>query len=350
MKTDFFDYNLPRKFIAQSPMVPRDHSKLLVFDTSLNKIYHKKFFDIVDFLNTGDSLVLNKAKVFPARINFSLNGSNKEIFILKRLSDFCFRVLVRPGKFFKLNKKISISADLLFVVKEILDDGSRIIEFDSFNIDDFNLALNSISKIPLPPYIEDNSNFYPNYHTVYSDQSFSESVAAPTAGLHFTNDLLANLVNKGISINEVVLHVGRGTFLPVSSENIKDHIMHSEEFIMPGDVANSLNLLDRSKSRIIAVGTTSVRVLESNFNKYSSFKADVDDTNIFIYPGSYTFRAVDALITNFHLPKSTLLMLVASFLENKGLNNPIEKVLELYEIAKENDYRFYSFGDSMFIF
>lgn len=345
MKTSDFDFDLPKKYIAQSPMVPRDNSKLLIFDSKNNVIYHKFFHEITDFLNSGDCLVVNKSKVFPARIVFE----KKEIFLLNRLSDTEFIAMVRPGKKFKINQVVIINEFISIEVIDVLDDGTRKIKFITENSVDLDDELEKIGKIPLPPYIEDKSEFYENYQTIYSDFNHRKSVAAPTAGLHFTDSLLKHLSDKGVNFEKVVLNVGRGTFLPVSADNLLNHVMHHEDFLLENSVAEKLNSVKGDDGRIIAVGTTSVRVLENSI-KNNLFFENQSSTDLFIYPGKYKWKAVDALITNFHLPKSTLLMLVASFLENKGISEPVKKILDLYEVAKENDYRFYSFGDSMFIF
>lgn len=337
MKTTDFDFELPDTFIAQNPAVPRDHSKLMIFDTSSGKIFHKHFYDLGEFLIDGDVLVLNRSKVIPARILFEHQGKEREIFVLKKLEGNLWHVLVRPGKIFKLGMKFQIEKECDLTVVEIKDDGSRVVETD------FDLI--TLGQVPLPPYIKSSEADSSQYQTIYAKEK--GSVAAPTAGLHFTPELLDGLHKKGVDVEELVLHVGRGTFLPVGSEFLADHIMHSEEFMMPADTAKKLNEALNEHRRIIAVGTTSVRVLESSFK--GSFKAGYGDTNIFIYPGNYQWKVVDALITNFHLPKSTLIMLVASFLENKGVKRPVDKILELYEIAKANNYRFYSFGDAMMI-
>lgn len=344
MRTSDFDYQLPKGFIAQNPAEPRDHSKLMVYDTASDEVLHKQFFDLVEFLRAGDVLVLNRSKVIPARILFVLNGSEKEIFLLKKLSETDYEVLVRPGKFFKVGKKFRINENLEAEILEILSDGNRIVRFFADNLD---VALKKAGSTPLPPYIDQSRATFDQYQTVYAKEEGSK--AAPTAGLHFTEDLLKKLKEKGVEVEEVLLHVGLGTFLPVSTDNIEEHVMHSEEFVLSKDVADRLNKAKLEGRRIIAVGTTSVRVLESCYLE-EGFVAGSGDTNIFIYPGKHSWKAVDALITNFHLPKSTLIMLVASFLENKGIKDGTDKILGLYKRALENNYRFYSFGDAMFLF
>lgn len=349
-KTEDFNYSLPKEFIAQNPLSPRDTSKLLVFDSANNKIVHKHFFDIEDFLEKGDVLVVNSSKVIPARIIFKENDREREIFILKNAGENKYQAMVRPGKFFQIDKIFHVGDHVDAIVKEILDDGTRIIEFvfedKNKKATDFILE---IGQIPFPPYIDNTSATPDQYQTVYAKAE--GSVAAPTAGLHFTPQLIERLKNnRGVSIEEITLHVGRGTFLPVSSEYIHEHKIHSEWFTLSKELATNLNEAKLQGRRIIAVGTTTVRVLESCYSLENGFVAQTGETDIFIYPGNYQWKVVDGLITNYHLPKSTLLMLVASFLENKKVEKPVEKLLEIYELAKANNYRFYSFGDAMFIF
>jgi S-adenosylmethionine:tRNA ribosyltransferase-isomerase len=346
MKTSQFDYHLPEKYIAQNPATPRDSSKLLVYEAKKNRVFHEKFSEIVDFLKTGDVLVINTSKVIPARINFQFLGKKFEIFLLKKIKKNFYQTLVRPGKKFKVGEKFILNKNLDCTVKEILDDGTRIIEFHSSKLNVEN-ELEKIGKAPFPPYIKQTRAKLGRYQTVYAKEN--GSVAAPTAGLHWTKKLFAKLDRKGVKIVNVILHVGLGTFLPVKTDNIEDHNMHSEFFELPKRSAKALNDAKKSGRRIIAVGTTSVRVLESCYTKRKGFVPQKSDTKIFIYPG-YKWSAVDALVTNFHLPKSTLLMLVSSFLEHKGSKAPIKGLFKLYDVAKKNNYRFYSFGDAMFIF
>ncbi|MEK7085626.1 MAG: tRNA preQ1(34) S-adenosylmethionine ribosyltransferase-isomerase QueA [Patescibacteria group bacterium] len=360
MRTSDFDYHLPKSFIAQNPVSPRDSSKLLVYDSSSDRIYHRKFSDIGEFLKAGDVLVLNRSKVIPARIIFEINGFNKEIFLLKKLSKDSYEVLVRPGRSFKQGAKFFIDKQLSAEVKSVFDDGRRILKFSLKNHGHacghargglggmLDKKLFSLGRMPLPPYITDSSADFDRYQTVYAKEEGSK--AAPTAGLHFTKRLLKSLKKEGIGIEEVILHVGLGTFAPVVTENVENHTMHFEEFELSKSVANHLNSANKHGGRIIAVGTTSVRVLESCCHPSVGLKPKIGETNIFIYPGKYKWKIVDALITNFHLPKSTLIMLASSFLENKGIKNPVKKLLSLYETAKKEKYRFYSFGDAMFIF
>ena len=348
-KTEDFNYSLPKKFIAQNPVSPRDISKLLVFDTSKNLISHKKFFEISDFLRSGDVLVINVSKVIPARIVFYENGSEREIFLLKDCGYSSYQAMVRPGKIFKVGRCFEISKGVECCVKEILEDGTRIIEFISRNKRrKISRMIEEIGKIPFPPYVSETSASPEQYKTVYAKSK--GSVAAPTAGLHFTTGLIRKLEDRGIVIKEVLLHVSRGTFLPVKSEYVHEHKMHSESFTLNEETADYLNNAKKEGRRIIAVGTTTVRVLESCYASKNGFVPQSGETDIFIYPGKYRWKTVDALITNYHLPKSTLLMLVASFLEGKGIKNPVKKLMDLYELAKKEKYRFYSFGDAMFLF
>lgn len=335
LKTSDFDFDLPESFIAQDPVSPRDHCKLMVVK---GDVEHRRFFDLIDYLKKGDVLVVNSSKVIPARIKFLIDGKEREVFVLSDDGGGRYNCLVKPGRAFKEGVEFKIG-DFDGLVEEVLDDGSRMIKFSE------GFDINNFGEVPLPPYIKNSSSGFDVYQTVYANEA--GSVAAPTAGLHFTDELLGKLENKGIKVVKVCLHVGRGTFLPVTSEFISDHKMHSEFYSISKEACDVLNDAKSSGGRIVAVGTTSVRVLESCFD--GVFKETFGDTDIFISPGSYKWKVVDGLITNFHLPKSTLLMLVASFLEYKGVKNPVERVKELYEIAKKESYRFYSFGDSMII-
>jgi len=340
LKTSDFDYKLPKKFIANDPLSTRDSSKLMVYSSSTDEIFHKRFHEIVKFLRKGDVLVVNRSKVSSARIVF--NG--KEVFVLGKMKSGLYLTLVKPGRWFKVGRTFDLGK-ITAEVREVLEDGSRLIKLTGVkNLDEY---LEEIGEPPFPPYIKNSKADFSQYQTVYAREK--GSVAAPTAGLHFTQRLLAEIRAKGVKIEEILLHVGRGTFLPVSSEHIDDHKMHSEFFQVSADTAYALNLAKKEGRRIIAVGTTSARVLESIFTTTRGFIPKTGETDIFIYPGKYKWRAVDALITNFHLPKSTLIMLVASFLENKDVEDPVKKILDLYQLAKEEDYRFYSFGDAMFL-
>lgn len=342
MKTSDFDFELPESCIALSPTAARDDCKLLVFDTHSGEIFHKRFFEIGEFLNAGDVLVWNRSKVVAARLIFSFDGKRREIFLIEKIEENLYQALVKPGRFFKIGRKFELVSGLFAEVKEIFEDGTRLILFSGV---DFAKKIEKLGQIPLPPYIKSELKDPDDYQTIYAKEE--GSVAAPTAGLHFTKELVEALRRKGIDFQEVILHVGRGTFLPVDSEKIEDHVMHGEKFEMPFVTAENLNKAINCDRRIIAVGTTSVRVLESNFE--DKFSSSNGETDIFIYPGKYKWKCVDGLITNFHLPKSTLIMLVASFLEHKGVVDPVKKILDLYKLAKDNDYRFYSFGDAMLL-
>jgi S-adenosylmethionine:tRNA ribosyltransferase-isomerase len=342
MKTSLFDYHLPKKFIAQEPVESRDSSKLMIYNVEADSVQHKHFYDLSEILDENDVLVVNKSKVIPARIIFKENDKEYEVFLLRDLGRNRYKTLVKPGRFFKIGKKFHLNNKVFGIVEEILDDGARIIKFNENDLKRFG-------QVPLPPYIKNKKVDFSKYQTVYASKE--GSVAAPTAGLHFTDQLLEKLRNKGVELEEIILHIGRGTFLPVSTDSIKDHVMHSEFFEFDKAVASRLNIAKKSEKRIVAVGTTSVRVLESCYLSGKGFIPKQGETDIFIYP-SYKWKAVDALITNFHLPKSTLIMLVASFLQHKGLRNEkkaIQKILDLYELAKNRNYRFYSFGDAMMI-
>lgn len=332
MKTALFDYELLKSFIAQNPASPRDNCRLMIYDTAKDQIFHRKFFEITEFLKTGDVLVLNRSKVIPARVKFD----GKEIFLLKNLKNGKWQAMVRPGKFFKVGKEFFVE-DVNVKILDILPDGTRIISTSK--------DLLKFGEAPLPPYINNTKADFAQYQTIYAREK--GSLAAPTAGLHFTKRLFGKLARMGVEKTELILHVGRGTFLPVTAERIKDHKMHEEFYDIQKHTAGILNTARREHRRIIAVGTTSVRVLESTYK--NGFKSGCGFTDIFIYPGKHNWRTIDGLITNFHLPKSTLIMLVASFLEHKGIKDPVKKIKELYKVAMDEGYRFYSFGDAMFI-
>lgn len=333
-----FNYELPNDLIAQSATKVRDMSRLMVLDPVNKSIEHKIFKDIVDYLDDNDVLVLNKTKVIPARLIGQKEQTNAKIecFLLKRLSLTKWEVLLKPAKRLKIGQKVIFSDNLSAELIEILDNGNRIVEF--FFEGHFEEELDKIANMPLPPYIKQELKDKNRYQTVYAKEG--ESVAAPTAGLHFTNELLQKLEQKGVEILEVYLTVGLGTFRPVSVSNIKDHIMHKEEYIIPEHTSNRINKLKKEGKRIVSVGTTTLRALESSVENGLLVSAH-SETDIFIY-GDYNFQIVDALITNFHLPQSTLLMLVSSF---AGL----DFTLYAYNIAVNEKYRFFSFGDSMFI-
>lgn len=339
MKLSDFDYDLPKSFIAQDPVSPRDSSKLLVYDSLTDKVSHGRFKDVVEYIGGSDVLVLNRSKVIKARIRFGIDGRECEIFLLKNLGPNLYECMVRPGKKFINGFEVDVAPDLSAKVLEVKSDGLRIIQFDA------GMDVEEFGEAPFPPYIENSHSGLDDYQTVYAREK--GSVASPTAGLHFTERLLSEIRDRGVFVEEVLLHVGLGTFQPVKTVEVKDHNMHSEFFELDGEVADRLNKAKALEKRIVAVGTTSVRVLESSF-KGGVFVPSSGETDIFIYPG-YKWRVVDVLMTNFHLPKSTLIMLVASFLQHKGVKNGARKILDLYEEAKKENYRFYSFGDSMII-
>ena len=340
MRTSDFDYYLPEELIAQTPIEPRDHSRLLVYNREEDKVYHKKFYDIKQFLKKGDVLVRNNTRVLPARMfAYTKNGGKVEILLLKRFNLTEWEVLVKPGKKAKPNTELVISDQLkLTVLSTIEESGSRRVKFEYDGV--FEDIISRIGEMPLPPYITEKLKDKERYQTVYA--KVDGSAAAPTAGLHFTENLIDEIKAMGVEIVDVLLHVGLGTFRPVKADDIKEHHMHSEYYEISEESAEKINRAKKEGRRIIAVGTTSVRTLESASDENGFVKPTKANTEIFIYP-SYKFKCVDALITNFHLPKSTLVMLVSA-LSTK------EKILELYKIAVEEKYRFFSFGDSMFIY
>ena len=338
MKLSDFMYDLPEQRIAQTPVEPRDHSRLMVLHRDTGAIEHKHFYDIVDYLNPGDCLVINETKVIPARLYGERpTGGACEVLLLKQLGPKRWETLVRPGK------KLRPGAEVIFgdgrlrcKVTEITDVGGRIVEFECEG--SFEAALDALGEMPLPPYIHEKLADRDRYQTVYARQD--GSAAAPTAGLHFTPGLLSRIREKGVEIVPVLLHVGLGTFRPVKAENIEEHQMHSEYFEVTEEAARRVNAARERGGRIVAVGTTSVRTLESAARD-GKLAATRGDTSIFIRPG-YRFQLVDALITNFHLPGSTLIMLVSALYDR-------EKILEAYRMAVEMEYRFFSFGDAMLI-
>lgn len=340
MKTDDFDFELPEELIAQTPIVKRDSSRLMVVDKQTGELSHHIFSDIVDLLNPGDVLVLNDTKVMPARL-FGVKEdtlAHIEVLLLKNIKDDIWSCLVRPGKRVKEGTVISFGEGLLKAkCISVKEDGIREFQFIYDGI--FYELLDKLGTMPLPPYIKEKLEDKDRYQTVYAKNI--GSAAAPTAGLHFTKELLENIKNKGVKICYVTLHVGLGTFRPVTVEDVTNHKMHSEYYEMDEEVANTLNKAKEEGRKIISVGTTSVRVLETVMNKYNKFCKCNGWTDIFIYPG-YKFKAVDSLITNFHLPKSTLIMLVSA-LASKDI------ILNAYKEAVKEKYRFFSFGDSMFI-
>lgn len=339
MKTSDFDYYLPEEQIAQTPAEPRDSSRLLVYDREKDEIYHKHFYDIVDFLKDGDVLVRNNTKVLPARIfAYTENGGKVEVLLLKRFNLTDWEVLVKPGKKARIGAKLTVSQELSLVVTDIFEEsGSRKVTFNFDGV--FEDVISRIGEMPLPPYITEKIKDKERYQTVYA--KVDGSAAAPTAGLHFTDALFEKIKAKGVEVVDVLLHVGLGTFRPVKVDNVLEHHMHSEYYEIGEEAAERINKAKKEGRRIIAVGTTSVRTLESAADENGFVKPIKGNTEIFIYP-PYKFKCVDALITNFHLPKSTLIMLVASLTGR-------EKILDIYKTAVEEKYRFFSFGDAMLI-
>lgn len=338
MRTDDFDYYLPEELIAQIPLQKRDTSKLLVLDKVSGKYEDKHFYDILDELKSGDILVRNNTKVLPARIFGVKEETNAHVEVLLLKGDPSrYECLVGNSRVVKLNTIIKFSDKLKAKCIGIGEEGIRFFEFIYEGI--FLELLNEVGKMPLPPYIHEELKDKDRYQTIYAKEL--GSAAAPTAGLHFSDDLLNKLKEKGVEILDVTLHVGLGTFRPVKVADVTKHTMHTEEYFISKEVADKLNKAKKNKQRIISVGTTSTRVLETNFNKYNEFREEHSESKIFIYPG-YEFKAIDCLITNFHLPKSTLIMLVSA-LAGK------ENILNAYNHAVKEKYRFFSFGDAMFI-
>ena len=340
LKTSDYDYDLPKELIAQDPLDDRSSSRLMVLDRESGEIEHRVFRDIIDYLNPGDCLVINDTKVIPARLIGAREGSGGkvEIFLLKRKEKDIWETLVRPGK--KLREGAAVvfgDGELRAVIKEVLPDGNRHVQFFYEGI--FEEVLDRLGQMPLPPYITHKLEDKNRYQTVYA--TYEGSAAAPTAGLHFTRELLNRIEDKGIRIARVTLHVGLGTFRPVKVDNVKDHQMHSEYYHVSEDAARIINDSRKQGGRIISVGTTSTRTLESVADEEGMIHAGSGDTDIFIYPG-YRFKCIDALITNFHLPQSTLLMLVSALAGR-------DHILEAYKEAVKDRYRFFSFGDAMFI-
>ena len=340
MKTDDFDYYLPENLIAQKPIEKRDNSKLMIVDKVTGEIKHEVFHNIINYLDKDDVLVLNDTKVIPARIIGEKTDTKAviELLLLKNIENDKWEVLAKPAKRVKVGTELSFGSGLLKAVcDEVGEEGIRIITFKYTGI--FYEILDKLGTMPLPPYIHEKLEDKDRYQTVYAKNL--GSAAAPTAGLHFTKELLAKIQDKGIQICYVTLHVGLGTFRPVNVEDVTKHKMHSEFYQMNKDVADTLNKAKENGKRIVSVGTTSTRVLETIMNKFGRFEKTSGWTDIFIYPG-YEFKAVDAQITNFHLPKSTLIMLVSAFASR-------EIIINAYNEAVRNNYRFFSFGDSMMI-
>jgi len=342
LKKSDFSYELPEELIAQTPLKQRDSSRLLVLDKKTGKIDHRVFKDVVDYFNEGDVLVINNSKVIPARLigKKSDSGINVEVFLLKNIELDVWEVLTYPGRRTKIGTVI-IFADgkLRAEVIDVVEGGNRIVRFEYDKKHTLMELIDEIGNMPLPPYIKEKLEDKSRYQTVYA--KYDGSSAAPTAGLHFTEELFSELIKKGVKIAPVMLHVGLGTFRPVKEEKIMDHVMHSEYFSVSKESADIINECKKKGGKVVAVGTTSCRTLESASDDDGTVKAMSGDTGIFIYPG-YRFKVVDKLITNFHLPESTLMMLVSAFSDR-------EMILNAYKVAVEERYRFFSFGDAMFI-
>lgn len=342
MKVSDFNYNLPKELIAQHPMEKRDESRLMVLHRDTKQIEDKTFKDIIDYLEPGDCLVRNNTKVIPARLYGKIVGKDSEklveFLLLKQLENDNWEVMVRPGKKLRAGVKVDFGEGLLHAeILEVMENGDRLVHFEYEGI--FNEILDKIGLMPLPPYITESLKDRDRYQTVYA--KYDGSAAAPTAGLHFTEELLEKIKEKGVEIANVTLHVGIGTFRPVKVENIEEHQMHSEHYYIKQEDAEKINKAKREGHRIIAVGTTSCRVLESIAKENGEVEETEGDTSIFIYPG-YKFKCIDCLITNFHLPESTLIMLVSSLATK-------EFIMEAYNKAVQEKYRFFSFGDAMLI-
>ncbi|MCB2309761.1 tRNA preQ1(34) S-adenosylmethionine ribosyltransferase-isomerase QueA [Clostridium tagluense] len=341
MKVKDFNFDLPQELIAQHPLQKRDESRLMVINKTSSEIQQKKFKDIIDYLNSGDCLVLNDTRVLPARLLGVKEGTGgkMEFLLLKRIDINHWETLVKPGKKAKIGTRFIFgNGELKAEVISISEGGSRIVEFEFEGI--FEAVLDKLGEMPLPPYITEKLEDKERYQTVFSKQI--GSAAAPTAGLHFTEDLLSKIKAKGVKIAFVTLHIGLGTFRPVKAEKVEEHEMHSEYYVLNKQTADVINETKEKGGRIIAVGTTSNRTLESIANENGRVEEKSGWTDIFIYPG-YKFKIVDALITNFHLPESTLIMLVSAF---AGQN----LVMGAYDMAVKEKYRFFSFGDAMFLY
>lgn len=340
MKRSDFNYELPEELIAQDPLEQRDNSRLMVLHRDTGEIEHKHFYDIIDYLNAGDCLVINNTKVIPARLMGVKEGTGAsiEVLLLKRKEERVWETLVKPGKKARVGARICFGDGLLTgEVIDVVEEGNRLIRFEYEGI--FEEILDQLGQMPLPPYITHQLQDKNRYQTVYA--KYDGSAAAPTAGLHFTKELLQRIEAKGIRIAKVTLHVGLGTFRPVKEENVLEHHMHSEFYMVDEEAAKLINETKAAGGRVISVGTTSTRTIESVADEAGHVPASSGWTDIFIYPG-YVFKTVDCLITNFHLPESTLIMLVSALADR-------EMVLHAYERAVEERYRFFSFGDAMLI-
>lgn len=340
MTTKDFYYDLPPELIAQTPLTDRTASRLLVVNKKTGKFAHKHFYDIVDYLNPGDCLVMNNTRVIPARLYGSKekSGGKIEFLLLKRIGIDTWEVILKPGKKAKPGSRFEFGGGLLHAeVLSVAEDGKRIVKFEYDGI--WEELLDKLGEMPLPPYIKEKLTDKERYQTVYS--KIEGSAAAPTAGLHFTKELLEKIKANGVKLAYLTLHVGLGTFRPVSAERIEDHIMHTEYYEISAETAEIINSCRKNGGRIIAVGTTSVRTLETVADDAGKVKSASGETNIFIYPG-YKFKIVDCIITNFHLPESTLMMLVSAFAGK-------ENIFNAYETAVREKYRFFSFGDAMYL-
>ena len=333
-----FNYELPKEFIAQTPVEPRDHSRLLVYNRNTDSVEHRYFYNLPEYLKAGDVLVINETRVLPARLmGKKQTGGIVELLLLNRREKDIWETLARPGRRIRPGERLVFSERLQAEVLESLPDGGRLIRFIYDGI--FEEILDELGQMPLPPYITHTLKDKNRYQTVYA--KYEGSAAAPTAGLHFTRELLQQIADKGIKIAYVTLHVGLGTFRPVKEENVLEHHMHSEYYQVTEEAANTINETKRNGGRVICVGTTSCRTVESAADEQGMVQPGCDNTEIFIYPG-YRFKVLDALITNFHLPESTLVMLVSALAGR-------EHILHAYEEAIHEKYRFFSFGDAMFI-
>ena len=338
LKTSDFYYDLPEELIAQTPAEPRDSSRLLVYHRNTKTVEHRIFHDITDYLKKGDVLVINRTRVLPARLYaHTEHGGAVEVLLLKRMSLDTWEVLVRPGRKCRPGAKLYFSEELSLEVLSVTETGERIVKF--FYEGTFEDVLSRVGNMPLPPYIHEKLKDPERYQTVYSRET--GSAAAPTAGLHFTPELLEKIRGMGVEVVEVLLHVGLGTFRPVKEENILDHMMHAEYYEVSEEAASRINAAKKEGRRVIAVGTTSVRTLETVADEKGMLHPCKGDTSIFLYP-PYKMKCVDALITNFHLPESTLIMLVSCLCSR-------EEILDVYKTAVEQRYRFFSFGDAMMI-
>lgn len=340
MKTVDFYYDLPKELIAQTPLEPRDSSKMMVLSKKDGSILHKHFYEVIDMLNEGDCLILNDSRVLPARIfgNKEDTGASVEFLMLRQIENNTWETLAKPGKKAKIGTKFIFGDGIMTgTVRDVTEEGNRIVDFECE--ENIYTALDKIGHMPLPPYITEKLNDKERYQTVYSNEL--GSAAAPTAGLHFTKELLQKIKDKSVNIGYVTLHVGLGTFRPVKVDNITEHKMHSEHYEIPQETAQLIKNTKENGKRVIAVGTTSCRTLESVAQKHGEIIPCNGFTDIFIYPG-FEFKVLDGLITNFHLPESTLIMLVSAF-------TGYENTMNAYKTAVDEKYRFFSFGDSMMI-